>query len=171
MSAGEMSSLPGTMVSSLVAGFLLFDAEFPRSPVLCMIQMNRLLTRLKSRYALPGGSRALGRLDEIEAMMASQTIGDAIGIALSGHAHIDNGLTLGRDNVRAQPTVDSANINRDALAWVIESEQLLYNKGELEDSACAALRIQTCMGGLALDGYRVAANSLPSRFDCARGTQ
>ena len=52
-----------------------------------MIQMNRLLTRLKSRYALRGGNQALERLDEIEALMGEQSIGDVIGTGL--HEFLD----------------------------------------------------------------------------------
>ncbi len=78
---------PRGMQPAKVAGFLLFDEEFPRSPVLCMIQMNRLLTRLKSRYALRGGNQALERLDEIEALMGEQGIGDVIGTGL--HEFLD----------------------------------------------------------------------------------
>ena len=78
---------PRGMQPAKVAGFLLFDEEFPRSPVLCMSQMNRLLTRLKSRYALRGGNQALERLDEIEALMGEQTIGDVIGSGL--HEFLD----------------------------------------------------------------------------------
>ena len=78
---------PRGMQPAKVAGFLLFDEEFPRSPVLCMIQMNRLLTRLKSRYALRGGNQALERLDEIEALMGEQNIGEVIGTGL--HEFLD----------------------------------------------------------------------------------
>ena len=78
---------PRGMQPAKVAGFLLFDGEFPRSPVVCMMQINRLLTRLKSRYALRGGNLALERLDEIEAMMAEQTIGEVIGTGL--HEFLD----------------------------------------------------------------------------------
>ena len=78
---------PRGMQPAKVADFLLFDEEFPRSPVLCMMQMNRLLTRLKSRYALSGGNQALERLEEIEAMMATQSIGEAIGSGL--HEFLD----------------------------------------------------------------------------------
>lgn len=78
---------PRGMQPAKVAGFLLFDEEFPRSPVVCMDQMNRLLTKVKSRYALRGGNQALERLDEIEALMGAHTIADAIGTGL--HEFLD----------------------------------------------------------------------------------
>ena len=78
---------PRGMQPAKVAGFLLFDDGFPRSPVVCMDLINRLLTRLKSRYALRGGNQALERLDEIEALMEAKTIDDVIRAGL--HEFLD----------------------------------------------------------------------------------
>ena len=78
---------PRGMQPAKVAGFLLFDDGFARSASVCVRELNGLLTRLKSRYALRGGNHALERLDEIEAMMGDQSIEAAIGSGL--HEFLD----------------------------------------------------------------------------------
>lgn len=69
---------PRGLQPQLVAGFLLFDAGFPRSVMLCVRTVNDLLTRLKSRYMLRGGNEAMECLDEIRAVLAAYTIERAI---------------------------------------------------------------------------------------------
>ncbi|MBV9654727.1 MAG: alpha-E domain-containing protein [Acetobacteraceae bacterium] len=57
-----------------VAGFLLLNRRFPRSVYLCIRQVETLLTELKSRYMLRGGSRAAETLDSLRAVMGSRSI-------------------------------------------------------------------------------------------------
>ncbi len=57
-----------------VAGFLLLNRRFPRSVYLCIRQIETLLTELKSRYMLRGGSRAAETLDGLRAIMGSRSI-------------------------------------------------------------------------------------------------
>lgn len=56
-----------------IVGFLLFDKEFPRSVSNCLLLVNDLLTRLKSRYHLRGGNKAMEQLDDLLAVLANQT--------------------------------------------------------------------------------------------------
>ena len=65
---------PRGMSPQMVAGFMLFNDDFPRSVGVCMREVSHLLTRLKSRYMLPGGNQAMERLDEIQAALATSTI-------------------------------------------------------------------------------------------------
>ena len=79
--------LAGPVTPSAVAGFLLFSDSYPRSVVLCVRQIDWLLTQLRSRYHLRGGAAALERLDELRATLADQTIDYVIGHGL--HEFID----------------------------------------------------------------------------------
>lgn len=78
---------PRGMAPDRVADFLLFDGHFPRSATTCVRQAASLLTMLQSRYRLRGGNAALERLDEIQSLLASQTINDAISAGL--HEFLD----------------------------------------------------------------------------------
>jgi uncharacterized alpha-E superfamily protein len=66
-----------------VAGFLLLNVAFPRSAALCLAQLDWHLTVLRSHYHLRGCVHALGRLDHLRTMLASQTIDDILGRGLS----------------------------------------------------------------------------------------
>jgi uncharacterized alpha-E superfamily protein len=57
-----------------VAGFLLLNHRFPRSVMLCVNELDTLLTELKSRYGLRGGNDAAEAVDELRALLASHRI-------------------------------------------------------------------------------------------------
>ena len=65
---------PRGMTPTAIAGFILYNESFPRSVVLCVREINVLLTRLKSRYKLRGGNTAMERVDEIMAALNSRRI-------------------------------------------------------------------------------------------------
>jgi uncharacterized alpha-E superfamily protein len=69
---------PSGMRPELVAGFLLLDDFFPRSVRSCVQEADRLLTELRSRFGVRGGSAALETLDELRAMLAGKTIRDVM---------------------------------------------------------------------------------------------
>lgn len=79
--------LAGRITPKSVAAFLLFSDSFPRSVILCVRQMDWLLTQLRTRYHLRGGSRALELLDELRAALTEQTIEQVIDLGL--HEFID----------------------------------------------------------------------------------
>lgn len=64
----------GGLTPAGVAGFLLLNRRFPRSTFLCVRQVENLLTEMKSRYMLRGGSKAAERLDELRSVMSTSTI-------------------------------------------------------------------------------------------------
>jgi uncharacterized alpha-E superfamily protein len=74
---------PHGYVPREVAGFLLLNAAFPRSAKLSLAQLDWHLTMLRSRYHLRGCAPALGRLDHLQTMLASQTVDDILGRGLS----------------------------------------------------------------------------------------
>jgi uncharacterized alpha-E superfamily protein len=74
---------PHGYVPREVAGFLLLHGAFPRSARLSLAQADWHLTQLRSRYHLRGCSPALGRLDHLRTMLASQTVDDILGRGLS----------------------------------------------------------------------------------------
>lgn len=78
---------PHGLQPTRVAGFLIFDREFPRSVTACVMLVNDLLTRLKSRYHLRGGNQALERLDDLLAAMADQTADQIVAAGL--HEFLD----------------------------------------------------------------------------------
>ena len=78
---------PRGMTPAAIAGFILFNESFPRSAVLCVREINLLLTRLKSRYKLRGGNAAMERVDEIMAALNSRTIEQVIEDGL--HDYLD----------------------------------------------------------------------------------
>jgi uncharacterized alpha-E superfamily protein len=57
---------PSGMVPTDIAAFLLFNPAFPRSVALCLTEIDRLLTALRSGYGLRGGVDAMEQLDEIK---------------------------------------------------------------------------------------------------------
>jgi uncharacterized alpha-E superfamily protein len=78
---------PRGMTPAAVAGFLLYNESFPRSVSTCIRQVDGLLVRLKSRYMLRGGNRAMERVDEIQAALHSQPVDVVIQNGL--HEHLD----------------------------------------------------------------------------------
>jgi uncharacterized alpha-E superfamily protein len=66
-------SHPSGIVPRDIAAFLLFDAAFPRSVALCITEVDRLLTALRSRYGLRGGIPAMERLDEVKGALFQHT--------------------------------------------------------------------------------------------------
>jgi uncharacterized alpha-E superfamily protein len=78
---------PRGMTPSAVAGFMLYNESFPRSVATCVRQIDGLLVRLKSRYILKGGSKAMERVDEIQAALHSRSIEDVIKTGL--HEYLD----------------------------------------------------------------------------------
>jgi uncharacterized alpha-E superfamily protein len=78
---------PRGMTTSAVAGFMLYNESFPRSVTTCVRQIDGLLVRLKSRYILKGGSKAMERVDEIQAALHSRSIEEVIKIGL--HEYLD----------------------------------------------------------------------------------
>jgi len=74
---------PHGYVPREVAGFLLLNTAFPRSAGLSLAQLDWHLTTLRSRYHLRGCTPALGRLDNLQSMLASQTVDDILGRGLS----------------------------------------------------------------------------------------
>jgi uncharacterized alpha-E superfamily protein len=79
--------VPRGMTPASVAGFLLLDSRFPRSPVLCIYQADAILTELRSRFGLRGGGAALEVLDELRATLGSRSIDEIIQAGL--HEFID----------------------------------------------------------------------------------
>jgi uncharacterized alpha-E superfamily protein len=57
-----------------VVHFLLLDTEFPRSVLLCLQQIDWLLTQLRARYGLRGTVKALERVEELRGGLLSQSI-------------------------------------------------------------------------------------------------
>ena len=78
---------PRGMTPAAVAGFMLYNESFPRSVTTCVRQIDGLLVRLKSRYILKGGSKAMERVDEIQAALHSRSIEDVIKSGL--HEYLD----------------------------------------------------------------------------------
>ena len=74
---------PHGYVPHEVAGFLLLNTAFPRSAGLSLAQLDWHLSTLRSRYYLRGCAPALGRLDHLRTMLASQTVEDILGRGLS----------------------------------------------------------------------------------------
>jgi len=78
---------PRGMTPAAVAGFMLYNESFPRSVTTCVRQIDGLLVRLKSRYILKGGSKAMERVDEIQAALHSRPVEDVIKSGL--HEYLD----------------------------------------------------------------------------------
>jgi len=74
---------PHGYVPREVAGFLLLNGAFPRSAGLSLAQLDWHLTQLRSRYYLRGCTPALGRLDHLRTMLASQSVDEILGRGLS----------------------------------------------------------------------------------------
>lgn len=70
-----------------VAGFMLLNNSFPRSVMLCVRQADALLTRVKSRYNLPGGEEAQAQLAALQTALTEHRIEDVIERGL--HQYLD----------------------------------------------------------------------------------
>lgn len=79
---------PRGMTPAGVAGFLLFNDNFPRSVLVCMREVDSLLNRLNSKYRLRRGTLPLERSDELRSDLAGQTIQSVIALGL--HEYLDN---------------------------------------------------------------------------------
>jgi uncharacterized alpha-E superfamily protein len=79
--------MAGKITPRSVAAFLLFSDSFPRSVILCVRQMEWLLTQLRTRYQLRGGVKALELMDELRAVLTEKTIDDVIAMGL--HEFLD----------------------------------------------------------------------------------
>jgi uncharacterized alpha-E superfamily protein len=79
--------LSGTITPRSVAGFLLFSDSFPRSVILCVRQMDWLLSQVRTRYGLRGGAAAMELLDELRAALTDRTIDDVVNHGL--HEFLD----------------------------------------------------------------------------------
>ena len=64
----------GRLSPAAVAGFLLFSDSFPRSLTHCVRKIAYMLTQLRSRYRLSGGTAAEDKLDEMRAVLSDITI-------------------------------------------------------------------------------------------------
>jgi uncharacterized alpha-E superfamily protein len=74
---------PHGYVPREVAGFLLLNGAFPRSAGLNLAQLDWHLNQLRSQYYLRGCAPALERLDDLRAMLASQTVDEILARGLS----------------------------------------------------------------------------------------
>lgn len=61
-----------------VAGFLLLDASFPRSTVLCVREAERVFAELRGRFGLAGGEAASARIGELRARLDGCDIDDVV---------------------------------------------------------------------------------------------
>ncbi len=71
-----------------VAGFLLLNQAFPRSVHHCMREVGRLLSEVKSRYALRHGNDAAEELDRLQTLLATLDISTILGRGL--HEFLDS---------------------------------------------------------------------------------
>lgn len=78
---------PRGMTPATVAGFMLFNEGFPRSAVMCVRQIDGLLTRLRSRYNLRQGAEAMEKVDELLGALLSRPIDAVIRDGL--HEYLD----------------------------------------------------------------------------------
>jgi uncharacterized alpha-E superfamily protein len=70
-----------------VAQFLLFDASFPRSVLLCVRQAEWFTDQLQSRFGLRGGHVAAERLEELRAGLEERTVDQVVHAGL--HEFLD----------------------------------------------------------------------------------
>lgn len=78
---------PRGMTPTTVAGFIMFNEGFPRSVVMCVRQIDGLLTRLKSRYSLRRGNEAMEKVDELLAALLNRPIEAVLADGL--HEYLD----------------------------------------------------------------------------------
>jgi uncharacterized alpha-E superfamily protein len=78
---------PRGITPGRVAGFLLLNPSFPRSVLLCVSEVEALLTELKRHHGLRGGTDAAEELDHLRALLATLTITEILGKGL--HEFLD----------------------------------------------------------------------------------
>lgn len=78
---------PNGVTPAGVASFLLQDASFPRSVLLCANEAARLVGELRAQYGLQGGSDAVEELARLRATLSSLTISEILGQGL--HEFLD----------------------------------------------------------------------------------
>jgi uncharacterized alpha-E superfamily protein len=71
-----------------VAGFMLLNQAFPRSVHHCMREVGRLLSEVKSRYALRHGNDAAEELDRLQTLLGTLEISTILGRGL--HEFLDS---------------------------------------------------------------------------------
>lgn len=75
------------LTASRVVGFLLFNPSFPRSVSLCVQQIDRALTELKSQYRVRRGNEVAEGIDALRAILESRSTEQILGSGL--HDFID----------------------------------------------------------------------------------
>jgi uncharacterized alpha-E superfamily protein len=78
----------GSTTPARVAGFLLLNSAFPRSVHHCMREVGRLLSEVKSRYALRHGNDAAEELDRLQAVLGTLDISTILSVGL--HEFLDS---------------------------------------------------------------------------------
>ncbi len=66
------------MTPAQVAGFLLLNRRFPRSVYLCVREAEMLLSELRARYGLRGGTGAAEQLDGLRGLLSAVTIDEIL---------------------------------------------------------------------------------------------
>jgi hypothetical protein len=85
--------------------------------------------------------------------------------------HVDTRLTARGDHIGSNAPLDRADVHGDAPIRVIEGEQTLDHRGELQDGGGACFRVEAGMGCSSLDRHRVATETLASRLEIATGPE
>jgi uncharacterized alpha-E superfamily protein len=75
------------LTAARVIGFLLFNASFPRSVYLCVREIDRALTELRSQYRVRRGNDACEGIDALRALLESRSTEEILGAGL--HELID----------------------------------------------------------------------------------
>jgi uncharacterized alpha-E superfamily protein len=70
-----------------VAAFLLLNPDFSRSVLLCTREADRLLSELRERYGLKGGSEAAARITELRDALSALSVREVLGQGL--HEFLD----------------------------------------------------------------------------------
>ena len=78
---------PSELSPARVVGFLLFNPDFPRSVYLCVREIDRALTELKSRHGVRRGNDVAEGLDGLRAILATRSTEEILGSGL--HEFID----------------------------------------------------------------------------------
>lgn len=95
---------PRGMTPADIAGFPLFNAQFPRSVAACVDAIHERLTQLRSGYGVPGATAAMGRLDDLRTLLDGDI--DAA-IAYGLHEYLDD--------LQCRLNALSSDIGRDLL--------------------------------------------------------
>ncbi len=87
------------------------------------------------------------------------------GVSGAGDADIDFGLSEGGDDVGARAAGDDTGVDREAALQVGEALDAGDLAGEFEDRARAGFKVDTGVGGAAVDGDGVVADALAGGFE------